>query len=117
MLQSLQHVPLRLLPVCCLCLCIQGPCSAAAGAGSAASRSLQRRRAPGKHQEPKQSHPTPTSLSLKQEHARVDFESERNAAGQAAAYLPVEVLLAKLEALTGTAAAAQSLEQYREMYR
>ncbi|PSC72558.1 baculoviral IAP repeat-containing 6-like isoform X2 isoform A [Micractinium conductrix] len=52
-----------------------------------------------------------------EEHARVDFESERNAAGQAAAYLPVEVLLAKLEALTGTAAAAQSLEQYREMYR
>jgi hypothetical protein len=49
-----------------------------------------------------------------QEHARVDFESARNSG--AVAYLPVEVLLAKLEALTGTAAAAQSLEQYQGLY-
>lgn len=52
-----------------------------------------------------------------EEHARVDFDSARNAAGQSAAYLGVEVMLAKLEALTGTAAAAQSLLQYQEMYR
>jgi NADH pyrophosphatase NudC (nudix superfamily) len=50
-----------------------------------------------------------------QEHARVDFESARNAA--AYAYLPAEALLAKLESLTGTAAAAQGLQQYQEMYR
>lgn len=31
--------------------------------------------------------------------------------------LPPQVLLAKLEALTGTAAAAQSLQQYQDMYR
>ncbi|EFN57878.1 hypothetical protein CHLNCDRAFT_141888 [Chlorella variabilis] len=57
-------------------------------------------------------------LLLKQfleEHARVDFASARNAGPYA--YLPVEGLLAKLEALTGTAAAAQSLSQYQEMYR
>ena len=45
----------------------------------------------------------------------MDFESARNSG--AFAYLPVEVLLAKLEALTGTAAAAQSLAQYQELYR
>ena len=69
-----------------------------------------------------------------QEHARVDFESGLNATAAAAAaaaggqggegggaalgaYLAVEVLLAKLEALTGAPAAAQSLMQYSEMYR
>ncbi|KAI7841707.1 hypothetical protein COHA_004574 [Chlorella ohadii] len=51
-----------------------------------------------------------------EEHARVDFSSERNTSSSAA-YLPVEVLLAKLEALTGTEAAAQSMQQYQEMYR
>ncbi|KAL4444357.1 hypothetical protein ABPG75_012094 [Micractinium tetrahymenae] len=51
-----------------------------------------------------------------EKNARVDFESARNAAGPYV-YLPVEVLLAKLEALTGTAAAAQSLQQYQEMYK
>lgn len=30
---------------------------------------------------------------------------------------PAQVLLAKLEALTGTEAAAQSMQQYQEMYR
>lgn len=45
----------------------------------------------------------------------MDFESARNAA--AYAYLPAEALLAKLESLTGTAAAAQGLQQYQEMYR
>lgn len=51
-----------------------------------------------------------------EKNARVDFGSPRNVAGPLA-YLPVEVLLAKLEALTGTAAAAQSLQQYQDMYR
>ena len=60
--------------------------------------------------------PLPACLpACLQEHARVDFESARNSGPFA--YLPVEVLLAKLEALTGTAAAAQSLEQYQELYR
>jgi len=61
------------------------------------------------------------ALPCKQEYARVDFESARNVATEAGgahfAYLPVEVLLAKLEALTGTASAAQSMQQYQEMYR
>ena len=50
-----------------------------------------------------------------QEHARVDLESARNTGPFA--YLPVEVLLAKLEALTGTAAAAQAMKEYQQLYQ